>query len=109
VDLDDFGTGHSSLSYLKRFPLDRLKIDRSFVAGVCHREDDRAIVAAIIGMAGALRLSVIPEGVETEAQLTVLGDLGCRLAQGFLLGRPMPSDELEAAFPLLASGVGGGT
>ena len=92
--LDDFGTGYSSLSYLKRFPLDELKIDRSFVAGIDQPGDDRAIVAAIVGMAGALGLGVIPEGVETEAQLAVLEDLGCRRAQGFLLAAPMPPERL---------------
>jgi diguanylate cyclase (GGDEF)-like protein len=94
--LDDFGTGYSSLSYLKRFPLDQLKIDRAFIGGLEEREEDRAIVQAIVGMAGALGLAVIPEGVETEEQLLALVELGCEFAQGFLLGRPMRPEDAEA-------------
>jgi diguanylate cyclase (GGDEF)-like protein/PAS domain S-box-containing protein len=93
--LDDFGTGYSSLSYLKRFPIDQLKIDRSFVAGLEDRDEDRAIVGAIVGMAGALGLTVVPEGVETEAQLAALVELGCQYAQGFLLARPLEPAALE--------------
>ena len=97
--LDDFGTGYSSLSYLKRFPIDQIKIDRSFVSGIAEPGDDRAIVEAIVGMADALGLDVIPEGVETAEQLAVLEDLRCGFAQGFLLGRPMPPGELAALLP----------
>jgi EAL domain-containing protein (putative c-di-GMP-specific phosphodiesterase class I) len=91
--LDDFGTGYSALSYLKRFPLDVLKIDRSFVSGLAEGEDDHAIVRAIVTMAQALGLLVVPEGVETEAQLAALEGLGCDFVQGFLLGRPVPAAE----------------
>ncbi len=94
--LDDFGTGWSSLAYLKRFPLDGLKIDREFVDGLGSEPEDTAIVAAVLSMASALELDVIAEGVETEAQLAWLRERGCGLAQGFLLGRPMPADELVA-------------
>ncbi|HKG01876.1 MAG TPA: EAL domain-containing protein [Conexibacter sp.] len=94
--LDDFGTGWSSLAYLKRFPLDGLKIDREFVDGLGSEPEDTAIVAAVLSMAAALELDVIAEGVETEAQLAWLRSRGCGLAQGFLLGRPMPAGELDA-------------
>jgi diguanylate cyclase (GGDEF)-like protein/PAS domain S-box-containing protein len=94
--LDDFGTGWSSLAYLKRFPLDGLKIDREFVDGLGSEPEDTAIVAAVLSMAAALELDVIAEGVETEEQLAWLRSRGCGLAQGFLLGRPMPAEELAA-------------
>ena len=87
VGLDDFGTGFSSLAYLRQFPLDFVKIDRSFIRGMAATEED-AIVAAIIGLAHAIGLYVVAEGVETSAQLEALKMLGCDMAQGFLLGRP---------------------
>jgi diguanylate cyclase (GGDEF)-like protein/PAS domain S-box-containing protein len=99
--LDDFGTGYSSLRYLQRYPLDGLKVDRAFVAGLGpDGGGDGAIVQAIVGMARALGMRVIPEGVETEGQLARLADLGCDFAQGFLLSRPMAPDGIE---PLLAA------
>ena len=94
--LDDFGTGYASLSYLKRFPIDQLKIDRSFVLELEERDENRALVAAIVGMAAALGLSVVPEGIETEGQLGVLQELGCQFAQGFLLARPLEPADVEA-------------
>jgi diguanylate cyclase (GGDEF)-like protein/PAS domain S-box-containing protein len=94
--LDDFGTGYSSLRYLQRYPLDGLKVDRAFVAGLGERGDgDGAIVEAIVGMARALGMGVIPEGIETDGQLDRLVAIGCDHAQGFLLSRPLPADELE--------------
>ena len=98
--IDDFGTGYSSLTYLNRFPVDTLKIDRSFVAGLGLRDRDTAIVEAILGLARTLNLSTVAEGVETAEQVTALRSLGCRHAQGFHLGRPMPA---EAITPLLES------
>jgi len=92
--LDDFGTGFSSLTYLRSFPLNVLKIDRSFVSGVDTIEADAAITRAIIGMAHSLGLSVVAEGVETAAQLDFLKHQHCDVAQGYLLGRPMPASEL---------------
>lgn len=90
ISVDDFGTGYSSLSYLKRFPIDELKIDRSFVAGLDDDADNLAIVRTIIALGKALKLDVVAEGVESQAQLEVLRAMGCDRAQGFLLGRPAP-------------------
>jgi diguanylate cyclase (GGDEF)-like protein len=95
--LDDFGTGYSSLAYLRRHPIDAIKIDRAFVADL--GEDgagDAAIIQAIIGMAQALGMRVVPEGVETAGQLARLTELGCDFAQGFHLSRPLPAAALEA-------------
>ena len=95
--LDDFGTGYSSLRYLQRHPLDVLKVDRSFVAGLGEDgRGDGAIVEAIVGMAQALGMRLIPEGVETAGQLRRLAALGCEFAQGFHLSHPLPAGELEA-------------
>ena len=94
--IDDFGTGYSSLGYLQRFPVDALKIAREFVDIDADRPGGWGLAAAIIAMAGTLDLDVIAEGVEEEAQLRRLRELGCRYAQGFLLARPMPAGELEA-------------
>ena len=99
--LDDFGTGYSSLSYLKRFPVDALKIDRTFVDGLGQEAEDSAIVKAIIGMAKALEIGVVAEGVETDAQVECLRELGCQRAQGFLFGRPR---EASATAALLGAG-----
>lgn len=95
--LDDFGKGFSSLGRLKRLPIDVVKIDRTFVDQVAHPDShDSAIVEAIMGMARALDMDVIAEGVETEAQMTSLRGLGCGVAQGFLLGRPAPAADIDA-------------
>jgi diguanylate cyclase (GGDEF)-like protein/PAS domain S-box-containing protein len=93
--LDDFGTGYSGLSYLRRFPLDALKIDRSFIAGLGADDEDSAIVAAIIGMARTLGLTVVAEGVENRAQLAQLMQLDCDRAQGFLFAPPVPAERIE--------------
>ncbi|HEX8051155.1 MAG TPA: EAL domain-containing protein, partial [Solirubrobacterales bacterium] len=94
--LDDFGTGYSSLAYLNRFPFHALKIDRSFVDALGIEQEATAIVEAIIGMARALSLEVIAEGVETRSVWDQLGDLGCGLAQGYYLSQPMPAEEVPA-------------
>ena len=94
--IDDFGTGYSSLTYLTRFPVTTLKIDREFVAGLGVRGEDTVVVAAVVGLAKSLGLTAVAEGVETVEQLAALGALGCHRAQGFHLGRPMTSDALLA-------------
>ncbi len=94
LSIDDFGTGYSALSYLKRFPVDAVKVDRSFVGGLGSDPHDSALVAAIIAMAAALDLEVTAEGVETPSQLADLVRLGCGRAQGFYLASPMPAEEM---------------
>lgn len=96
LSIDDFGTGYSSLAYLKQFPVDALKVDRSFVKDMPGADDDAAIASAIIAMAHSLRLEVVAEGVETQAQLAFLAERGCEYVQGFLIAQPLPARELEA-------------
>jgi len=93
IAIDDFGTGYSSLSYLHRFPINTLKIDRSFILSMSDNPTSKNIVNAIIGLAKAIKLNVIAEGVETEAQLNDLKKLGCDFIQGFYYHKPMPFDE----------------
>jgi diguanylate cyclase (GGDEF)-like protein/PAS domain S-box-containing protein len=92
--IDDFGTGYSSLAYLRRFPIDAVKIDRSFVSGLGSRSEDGAIVTAVLGLTRALGLMAIAEGVEEEGQRDELVRLGCGAAQGYLFARPRPADEV---------------
>jgi diguanylate cyclase (GGDEF)-like protein len=99
VSVDDFGTGHSSLSYLHRLPIDSLKVDRSFVSQITNSKESIAIVRAIIAMAGGLGLKIVAEGVETEQQLETLDHLGCKRVQGFLFSRPLPSQAVEQLLP----------
>ncbi|MCK9604874.1 MAG: EAL domain-containing protein [Methylomonas sp.] len=96
--MDDFGTGYSSLAYLKRLPLDQLKIDQSFVRDITSDPSAAVIIQTIIGMAQNLGLEVIAEGLETKEQLALLLQYGCRHYQGYLLSRPVPVDQFEAVF-----------
>ncbi len=103
IAIDDFGIGHSSLNYLKRFPIDSLKIDRTFVEDMVSDPSDAGIVSAIIAMAHALNLRVTAEGVEREDQLAFLEARGCSCIQGYLVGRPAPADAITK---MLRSGTG---
>ncbi len=96
VALDDFGTGYSAMSYLNKFRVDYVKIDQSFVQGISDDLHDRTIVEAIVAMAHKLRLKVIAEGIETEAQREFLATIDCDFGQVYLFARPMPEAEFEA-------------
>ncbi len=103
--IDDFGTGYSALSYLQRFPIDTIKIDQSFTRNIVSNPESQAIVSAIIGMANALNLSVIAEGVESEEQLAFLRKEGCQECQGYYFGRPVPAEEAANYFEPQHSGA----
>lgn len=96
LSLDDFGTGFSSLSYLKRLPLNQLKIDQAFVRDLQTNANDAAIASTVVSLGQNLGLDVIAEGVETEGQRDFLGSIGCLRYQGFLFSRPMPAADFDA-------------
>ena len=102
--IDDFGTGYSSLAYLKRFPVARLKIDRSFVRDLTTDANDAAIIAAVVAMAASLNIEAVAEGVETVEQLRFLEAHGCFVVQGHLFSRPRPAADFASLhFPLPAA------
>jgi diguanylate cyclase len=107
ISVDDFGVGYSSLSQLRRLPIDSLKIDRSFVTEICSNAQDRAIVTAIVTMARSLNLRTIAEGAETKEQLAVLNALGCDFVQGYVLARPMPGEALVRWMHAFSASSGG--
>ena len=98
LGIDDFGTGYSSLLYLRRFPVDFLKVDRSFVSGLGDNSEDGAIVAGVVGLANALGVEAVAEGVEQAAHAEKLVGMGCELAQGYLWSPALPASELESSF-----------
>ena len=104
--LDDFGTGYSSLSYLQRFPVDVLKVDKSFIDHVGER-DGGALVQAIVHMARSLRMRVVAEGIEEEAQAQLLREMGCDLGQGYRFSRPLPAADVPGTPAMLGGGGGG--
>ena len=103
IAIDDFGTGYSALGYLRRFPVDVIKIDRSFVAAISASPDDADFVSAVIAMARRLKLTVVAEGVETKEQLSFLKANACDLAQGFLFSKPLPPEEFRRLLSTEAS------
>lgn len=98
IVFDDFGTGYASLSYLKKFPLDELKIDRSFVRDLLTNSDDAAIVGSTVSLGRRLNISVIAEGIEDRATADLLVAMGCEEGQGYFFGRPMPAQAFEKQF-----------
>ena len=94
ISLDDFGTGYSSLNCLDLYPFDSVKIDRSFIQKLAKREQTRSTVRAIVELASSFGMTTIAEGIETEAQLRMIADLGCHEAQGYLFSEPRPLEEM---------------
>ena len=105
IALDDFGTGYASLNYLLTFPFDKIKIDRSFISDLGTREDSRAIVGAVIGLANKLGMCTLAEGVEEEGQVAELREHGCRMVQGWLYGKALPSEDYQPAAVKLLAGT----
>jgi EAL domain-containing protein (putative c-di-GMP-specific phosphodiesterase class I) len=102
ISIDDFGTGYSSLAYLKKLPVDTLKIDKEFIRDITEDEDDASIVKSVIALAKSMRIAVLAEGVETKDQLSFLKKEGCSLIQGYYLSQPKPAADIPAliSYPL---------
>jgi EAL domain-containing protein (putative c-di-GMP-specific phosphodiesterase class I) len=98
IAMDDFGVGYSSLGYLRSFPFDKIKIDRSFIKDIGEKSDSSAIVQAVAGLGAALGMITTAEGVETIEELGKIRSLGCTEVQGYFFGRPRPANELPALF-----------
>jgi EAL domain-containing protein (putative c-di-GMP-specific phosphodiesterase class I) len=107
--IDDFGTGYASLSYLKRLPVDCLKIDRSLVKGVGYETEDTAIIRAVASLAHSLGITVTAEGIETQDQLTQLREVGCDQGQGYFFARPVSADRVPELLASLAAGERNGS
>ena len=105
--IDDFGTGYSSLAYLKRFPVDTLKIDRAFITDISSDNDDVAIVEAVLGLGKHFNMKIVAEGVEDEEQLNFLADQGCDLAQGYFISQPMNLQQYIAWLEKWPYGISG--
>jgi EAL domain-containing protein (putative c-di-GMP-specific phosphodiesterase class I) len=103
ISIDDFGTGYSSLNYLKRFPIDSIKIDQSFIRDLAKGSEDAAIVKAIITVAHSLKLQVTAEGVESQEQFALLKRSRCDSVQGYLFGKPVSAKELEGVIQRIAN------
>ncbi|NEV79370.1 EAL domain-containing protein, partial [Rhodopseudomonas sp. BR0C11] len=108
ISMDDFGTGYSSLSYLRSFPFDKIKIDQSFVRGLCDNRESQAIVRSIISLGNGLGVTITAEGVESEAELSWLRAEGCQEAQGFLFSQARPNAEITGLLDLQQSGAPAG-
>src|SRR5262249_9667064 len=106
IAMDDFGTGYSSLSYLRSFPFDKIKIDRSFINEIAHKDESGAIVQAVTSLATRLNMATTAEGVETQAQLQVIQSLGCTEMQGYLHSRPMPAADVARLLPMTGPTAG---
>jgi EAL domain-containing protein (putative c-di-GMP-specific phosphodiesterase class I) len=100
IAVDDFGTGYSNLAYLKRFPVDYLKVDKSFVDGLGQSSEDTAIVEAVVSLSRALGMQTVAEGIETTGQADLLRTLGCELGQGYYFSEPLPAHEAYAFLPV---------
>ena len=98
VLLDDFGTGYSSLSYLHQFPIDVLKIDRSFIMNMSNSPDENPIISTIVTLAEAMSMKIVAEGIEEQYQLEKLIDMGCQYGQGFMFAKPLPVEEALQIF-----------